>query len=214
MADIFGPIFVAVNLEQAVIDTLKSWLRLYINEVQLQVGVTGSIPMPRTYTTRRRFDKFPEDQLPTCVVVSPGLDSDPKKEGDGSYRAKWVIHVGMVVSTSDMVQTNLVAKIYGAAMRAAIIQHASLGGIVCGMEWYDESYDDLPDDDVTRSLGATTLSFRVEVEEVVNWNKGPDGVFLPDPADPDTPPNAQPGDQDHVVPDIGHIVVQIQKEAL
>lgn len=206
MSDIFGPIFMAAALEQAVIDTIKKWVDLYIKEVQLQYAISGNIPVPKSYTTRRTFDKFPEDQLPTCIVVSPGLANEPREEGDGNFKAEWEFHVGCVVSTSQQNQTNLVAKIMGAAIRAALLQHASLGGIASGMTWLDESYDDLPDDDVSRSLGASTLSFRVEVDDVVNWKRGPDGVFIPDP-DADT----DPGDDWPVAQTVD---VEIEKEAL
>jgi hypothetical protein len=189
-----------------VIDTLKKWLPVYLPEVERQLGRPLQMPQPKTYTTRRKFAKFPEDQLPTIIVVSPGLDDDPNEEGDGSYRATWRIHIGCVVSTSDMAATNLAAKIMGAATRSVILQHASLGGIACGVEWYDESYDDLPDDDASRSLGASSVSFRVEVEDVVNWKRGPDGVYLPDP-DPD----AQPGDE---WPVADTVTVELIKEAL
>jgi hypothetical protein len=207
VVDVFGPIFVAAFLEQAVIDTLKIWLPLYIKEIELQLGRTpGELPPPKSYTTRRRFDKFPEDQLPTIIVVSPGLDDDPNEEGDGNYRAPWRMHVGAVVSTSDPAATNLVAKIMGAAIRGAMVQHKSLGGVASGLTWYDESYDDLPDDDVSRSLGATSLSFRIEVDDVVNWQRGPDGSYLPDPT-ATTPPGG-------IWPTADTVTVELEKEAL
>lgn len=207
MGDVFGPIFVATKLEEAVIDTLIKWMPLYLPMVEDIMGRNaGDLPLPRTYTTRRIFTKFPEDQLPTVIVVSPGLDTEPKEEGDGNYRAKWRMHVGCVVSTSDLIETNVVSKIMGAAMRAAMLQHASLGGVACGMEWSDEYYDPLPDDDTTRSLGAVALSFRIEVDEVVNWQKGPDAQYLPDP-DATTPPGS-------TWPEAEEVTVEITKEAL
>jgi hypothetical protein len=172
--DLFGPIFVPSFLEQAVIDTLKLWLPTYLAEVELQLErEQGLIEPPRSYTTRRRFEKFPEDQIPTCVVVSPGLANEPHKEGDGSHRAEWALGVGVIVSAPDQESTNLVAKIYGAAIRACLLQKSSLGGVASGITWYDESYDDLPSDDTARTLGAAALYFRVEVEDIVNSRVGP-----------------------------------------
>lgn len=207
MGDVFGPIFVASQLEKAVIDTLIKWMPTYLPLVEDQLGrEAGQIPLPITYTTRRIFTKFPEDQLPTVIVVSPGLDGEPREEGDGTYRAKWRMHVGCVVSTSDLIETNIVSKIMGAAMRAAILQHASLGGVACGMDWYDEYYDPLPNDDTTRSLGAVALSFRIEVDNVVNWQHGPDTAYVPDPD-----ATTQPGDH---WPEAETVTVEIEKEAL
>jgi hypothetical protein len=207
MPDLAGPIFIATDLERAVIDTLIKWLPFYVPLIEDRMGrEAGDIPLPITYTTRRVFTKFPEDQLPTIIVVSPGLDGEPKKGGDGTYRAKWVMHVGCVVSTSDLMETNVVSKIMGAAIRAAMTQHASLGGVACGMDWYDESYDPLPDDDTTRSLGAAALSFRIEVDNVVNWQKGPDTLYIPDP-DAETPPGSD-------WPEAETVTVEIEKEAL
>jgi hypothetical protein len=204
--DLFGPVFVATNLEQAMIATLKLWLPVYIPEIETLEGRPNGIPAPRSYTTRREFDKFYEDQLPTVVVVSPGLDKNPVKEGDGTYRATWRLHVACVVSTSDQVQTGEVAKIMGTAIRMSVLQHASLGGVACGMDWYDESYDDLPNDDVSRFLGASTLSFRVEVDQVINPRMGPDASYLPDPG-ATTPPGSN-------WPEADTVTVKIEKEAL
>ena len=189
------------------IDTLHLWLPIYVKEMEYQMGrQVGDLPEPRAYVTKRSFTKFFEDQLPTIIVVSTGLDKDPLKEGDGNYRGIWRLHAGIVVATSDMSETNKVAKMYGAAIRGVVTQHGSLGGIASGMTWYDEGYDDLPDDDTTRFLGAATLSFRVEVDEIVNWQRGPDTTYLPDPG-ATTPPGA-------VWPEADTVTVEIEKEAL
>lgn len=204
---LFDPIFVAATLEQAVIDTLVKWFPLYIREIERQEELPmGKVPIPRSYTTRRTFEKFAEDQLPTVIIVSPGLDGDPMQEGDGRYRAIWRMHVGVVVSTSSQVQTGYIAKLMGAAVRAIVLQQSRLGGIASGMEWYDESYDDLPDDDVSRSLGAATLSFRIEVDDVINRRSGPDTTYIPDPV-----PDTQPGD---TWPQAETVTVEVIKEAL
>jgi hypothetical protein len=205
---VFRPIFVGAILEQAVIDTIKKWAPTYLREIERILGrQMGDIPAPRSYTTRRRFEKFVEDQTPTIIVVSPGTADEPSMEGDGHYRAEWALGVGAVVSTSTQESTNLVAKIYGAAIRSLLIQHGSLGGVASGIRWMDESYDDLPSDDSDRTLGSAALYFRVEVDEVVNRYGGPDGTFFP--AEPD--PDLQPGSE---WPPAETVEVTLLKEAL
>jgi hypothetical protein len=207
-ATLFQPIFVGAVLEQAVIDTIKMWIPTYLREVERLTGrQMGDIPVPRSYTTRKIFEKFVEDQTPTIIVVSPGTADEPKMEGDGHYRAEWGLGVGAVVSTSTQETTNLVAKVYGAAIRAIILQQASLGGIASGVRWMDESYDDLPSDDSDRTLGSAALYFRVEVDDVVNRFAGPNSVYFP--ADPD--PDSQPGAD---WPTVETVEVTLLKEAL
>lgn len=190
MSDAYGNIFTASELEQLTIDIIKKWAESYINEVQHQINWAGNqIPTPRSYTTRTRVRHFADDQLPQCIVVSPGLAGIPTKDGSGMYTADFSLGVSIVCSAKDEPSTKALARFYAAMTRAIIIQHSSLDSpLVRGLEWRDESYDDIQDDaDLARALAAGSNYFRITVEDIVTWGAGPKTVAPQTPAGDDTP---------------------------
>jgi len=208
VSDIFGPIFVASQLEQAVVDIHEQWMETYIAELVLQIGWTGpDIPTPRSWVRRNHAEHFTRDQLPQMVVVSPGLAAPPVKDGRGVYRATWMIGVATIASAKDEQTTQDLAKFYAACSRALMIQHQSLGGIASNMIWMDESYDDIPSEEETSNVIAAGVNyFRIEVEGVADWRGGPRIPFNPPP--PPDPIN-QPGSQDPIADTVS---VTLQQE--
>lgn len=188
MSDIFGPIVVGTDVERAVMDTLKLWMPTLLQEIELQQARTrGLIPLPRLYTTRNEFDSYPEDQLPMCVVVSPGLVGPPTKDGEGYYSATWAMAIGFAAQGKDADTSGYLAKVYGAAARWIVLNKGSLGGFASGVEWEDESYDDLVSEDA-RVVRACYNLYRVAVDGVVQKGVGPPTPTVPDPT-------TQPGSQ-------------------
>lgn len=200
---IFGPIFTAHTLELKVLETMSIWMPTYLREIEDQMGRTlGQIIPPRTYTTRNEFTTFPEDQMPICVVISPGLSGEPYTEGNGTTSAWWSIGIGVLVSARDEEATNFLSKVYGAAVRAIMLQQSDLGGICSGVNWLDESYDDVPDEAQERTIRAAQWIGSVCIDNVVLKGGGPVG-----PPDPIT----QPG-SDWVVATTGDIIVQKEED--
>jgi hypothetical protein len=181
-----GAIVTGRDVELAALTFLKRWAGTYLAECERQRAMTpGALPRIRSWTTAPDFETWPEDQLPCVLLVSPGLADAPLPDGAGVYRAKFTLGVAVIVSTARMDETARLAKLYVAAMRAAILQHQSLEGFASGIEWLDENYDDLPSID-DRSLGAGQAIFAVQVDGFARrWN----GPKTPqDPPDPDTDP--------------------------
>lgn len=219
--DVFGQIFVASQLEQAVIDLHKMWMYTYIKELELQINWTGQLhPDIRDYTTRNHPSHLPEDQLPQLVVVSPGLAGTPTKDGEGNYRATWLLATAIIVSAIDEPATKDLSKFYAACSRAIMLQHRMIGGVASNTAWIDESYDDI-EDDTERTLAAGTNYFQVEVDGVVNWRTGPRVPLAPTPSGtggnlnnghyPAPDPNAQPGS---TYDEFETVDVVLNKEAL
>lgn len=190
---IFDRILTTDQVEAQAIGVLKAWIPTYLAELERQTSrEPGSLPVPRAWTTATSFDKWPEDQLPAVLVISPGILDPPDAEGNGSYRVRFSLGIGVIVSAATMEQTAALAKTYIAALRAIMIQRPSLGGFAEGVTWLDENYDDIPFDDF-RSLGAGQAIFAVEVRNVTSRNAGPltpddggDGETIP------TPPQVEP----------------------
>lgn len=173
--NLFGPILEASQVERDFLDTLKEWMPDYLNEIAriLPNFSPGDFDTPRTWTTLNRFDSWPDMGPPMILVMSPGLSEVPKKKGDGSYWAKWIVGVASVVSARDQESTNQLSKVYAAAVRSALLQHPGLQGSCQGLDWTDEKYTDLPPNEQDRTLAAATLMFHAEYKDVVNESFGP-----------------------------------------
>jgi len=184
-----GPMISAYDVERAALDTLRKWIDTYLGEAEAQHGrQRNSLPRPRSYTTTNSFDKWPEDQLPCVLLVSPGVLEPPQVRGDGTFYAVFSLGVAAIVSTAQMADTEELAKLYVCALRTCLIQQRSLGGFAAGTEWLDETYDDLPSED-WRSLGAGQAIFAVEVDAVAQRYHGPllstpQPPYAPVPGDP------------------------------
>lgn len=176
---LFDAIVDAGEIEDACIAHLKEWEATYLDEVAQQRGrPRGTYQKPRTHTTVNDFDKWPEEKLPCLLLIAPGTVEQPRRRGDGRYTGDWYIAVAIVVSARSQKSTKTLAKRYGAAYRALLLQRADFDGRLNGKmavkEWVSEDYDDLDDDsDTTRNLAVAKLIFTVEVTGVVNAFAGP-----------------------------------------
>jgi hypothetical protein len=186
----FDTITVGTDITTSVIETIRKWMPTYLQEIELQLGrERGLIPPPRFYTTRNKFMSYPEEQLPLCVVVSPGLTDAPTKDGDGCYNGWYGVGVGFVAQARDDVTADFLAKVYAADARAILLQHQDMGGGTAGTEWIDEIYDDDIAEDENRTLKASYVLFRIYVENIVNSYGGPVGPI----PNPDTQPGSDWG---------------------
>jgi hypothetical protein len=187
---LFETIKIADALEEAALLTLKTWFPVYIREVELQsqdlpadqLIPLNALPLPRSYLTADKFDREAADQLPTIVVVSPGLSGRrPLQEGDGSFRVWYHLAVGVFVGANTRADTKRLVRVYTAIARTIMLQKQSLGGFADGTTWQDESYDDNFSFTDQQTIGAGQVVFEIEVDDVVNRWGGP--TTLPDPVD-------------------------------
>lgn len=184
--DVYGPLVSASDVEEGVIAHLRLWLPAYLREVDRRYDIEEpGLPSIRSYSTVNEFKKWPEEQIPAVIVISPGTDGEPKREGDGTYRTKWTVGTAVVVSARDQASTNRIAKLYGLAVRAAILQHQKLGELNAeSVEWNAERYDNVRRES-NRTIAAANLIFGVQIRGTINSLAGPI-VPPPDPsADPE-----------------------------
>lgn len=175
----FGPIVTGGDVETWVRDLLRTWFSTYLAEVERQHGYSGhDLPRPRGYAIGPSWDKWPEDQIPGVLVSSRGVPAPPQKDGEGYYRARWLIEPGVLCSARTQDETHALAMLYGAALRWLVTHRPSLGGHAEASDWLGESYDDLGYDD-TRSLYAVRETFAVEVVDVMLGDAGPTSVEVP-----------------------------------
>lgn len=193
--NIFGPIVTGKQVRRAMRDHLQLWFPTYLAEIARGDGRDAStLPVFRSWVSALDMPdgKFEEHQMPSCVIVAPGLLLEPEKRG-GLTIATWAVSVGCVVSGQDRENTFDLAELYAGAVRAAVVQHQTLGGFATATDWLGERYDDIPND-MLRTLAAGSVQFAVEVQGAVMPGEGPDAPLL-DPI-PDPGPRATFGEAD------------------
>lgn len=173
---LFGPLVHSGKVEQAVQSTLQAWIPTYLREIERQHDKDqGSLPSPRSYRlVSESADpvRWPEDQLPSIIILCPGFAQEPDHQGSGAYRARYAVSVAAMVSARDQGATRQLARLYGIAIAAVLLQKPSLNDFASGVQWVDESYDDIPNDQ-QRSLACAIEGFTVDVDRVLDTTQGP-----------------------------------------
>lgn len=185
---IFGPIVTGADVEAAVIAHLKQWLPSYLAELERRTGRSpGVLPAPRSFDTVNTFALKPGDQLPACVVISPGLADTPHRRGDGVYNGWFRIGVAVCCSAATQADSNELSKLYAAAIRTLFVHKPSLDGFASGLELVAEGYDHTPPDYL--AVGAVAeVDVDVEVAAISQASMGPaEPAPAPDPAPADAP---------------------------
>jgi hypothetical protein len=172
--NVFGPSVGAPEVEAAALATLKTWLPTYIHEMERRTGRDpGTIARVRSWNETSDFSQNPGVALPAVIVVSPGLDGEPERRGNGVYAAWWQIIVGVIVGAATAGAANDLAKLYAEAVRMLFVgRNGGLGDLRARRRWLDESYDDAPPD-FKQVATVATVSLAFLVEGVVADGYGP-----------------------------------------
>ncbi len=190
--DVFGALVFPDEVEQAVIETCRTWFPEYLALAERKLGFDPEdIPGIRSWVATADLTRWPEEQLPSVLVMNTGLAEEPNMRGGGNYTAKFAVGIAVVASANDADTTDRLVKIYTAILRAILTHKADLGDFATAIEWVDEGYDALPGGKRRRDLAAGQLVMRVEVENVVTAHSG-----LAEPRDE---PYAGPPPDDPVV---------------
>lgn len=190
MMTAFGSVITGTQVRAAAESTIRAWFPDYIAEAaQISGRDRDTLPTFRSYVPMLDMDKFDEQQLPACVIVAPGLVQVPYRH-EMLYDGAWALGIGTVVSGQDERNTLELVELYAAAVRALILQHASLGGFADGVLWETERYDELDTND-QRTIAAGIVQFTVHVSNVVDVSQGPTIPSLDATVEPDDWPTAQ-----------------------
>lgn len=178
--DVFGPIITGKDVREAVVVMIKRWEPTY--RALINDRYDKALPAFRSYVAAVDLDKMVEDQVPSCVVVAPGLMDVPERHARDGYVARWAVGVGVVVSGLSRENTLELAELYAAIVRSIILQQYDESGIINATYWVGERYDEL-DTTNARTLAAGVVQFGMDVESVVNPIFGPatpdeSGVFI------------------------------------
>lgn len=168
----YGQMIPAYLLEDAVEQLIKDWIDEYLAEISAQWG-RPVLPSFKAYGVRPTGDRWVEDQLPTCIVVSPGLANEPRSSSDGWLEADFRIGIAAFAMSTDERNLRRNLQDYAAVVRGILTQKKpSLAATGKGI-WISESYESETDTETLRTYGGLISEFIFTVEGVVNTKKGP-----------------------------------------
>lgn len=184
--DLFGHLRHGGLIKGAARRQLDLWLPRHLEEIverdELglleEAGVLaalegGELPPILSFSAPRNdFDRWPEEQIPACVMVATGTASAPAKYEGGYYRAAYRLGIGVLVSAATPDATDVLADVYAAAVRGAILQRRSLGTNFMAAYWTADDSTPVPNED-RRSLAVGMNEFSVQIDELVSTELGP-----------------------------------------
>jgi hypothetical protein len=175
----FGNYVTAKDVSDAVQSTIELWIHTYLAEMARHDGQDpttsgGILPDFASYPDSLDLSRFPEEQLPACILVVPGIMEVPKKHGGGKISATWKVGIGCAVTGQDKPTTIKLAQLYTTAVRMIILQNPSLGHFATGVMWIREEFTgNIIRADDSRTLAIGVLDFNVTVDANVDVSQGP-----------------------------------------
>lgn len=173
------------------------WLPDYLADSERHHGlIPGYAKRPTTWTTATSPRKWAQETPPMIAIIAPGLVGDdlPVKQADKTYQVTWGVQLMAVVHGRDEDDTDMLASVYGLALRQMVNQQAGdwseqpdYAGPALQIEsvgWADEGYDEI-DAGRRRTLVAATVTFSIVLRNAATTMGGPDVPSGEDPgADP------------------------------
>ena len=201
--DPYGTIYGGSSVQEAIYNTLQTWLPSYIAEINRQLG--GDILQNVTeYRHRPEFRTLPKNVQCAILVMVPGTARTPHYYQE-FIRSDWRIEVdAFVYGTKDWQETQALTSAYSSCIRACLIQHKDLDGFAETTKWMSEDYYE-GEHSATRTTGLGKIRFEVTVGSSLTPYGGapvagyaPTGVTTLPTTMPLTPPPISTGANIHV----------------
>lgn len=192
---LFGPIVDAGQVQQAIQDTILTWIDTYLVAVERANGLADRYyDRPRSWRIDDSVRKLPEDQMPVLLVVSGGdLDEPADTRGDGLLDEIHDVGITIIGKAGRRADTALLARRYATALKLLLNHKGGDFGGVCRLA----SKPAARTDEVIRGernnaavdreyLGVAYVTFRVLVTGAMSRAGGPTtpAPVPPDPAPP------------------------------
>lgn len=185
----FGPLVVETDVDAAVYGTLSKWIPTYLTKIESERGFpNGTFPRPKasSYTNTIEEDEFTDTMLPAVVVTAAAIEARPMKNGDGFYNGGYLTIVTGIVRGRTPPETRRNAAFFGACIRRALLQHGDLDGFASETRWESSRIRRInQSSQAGRYLAASSQTFTVYVDNILNEQGGPYDADPPD--DPNIP---------------------------
>jgi hypothetical protein len=196
----WGPLVTAVDVDVAVLRTLRAWLPHYLTQAEVERGMTvGAVARPKqeSYANTISDDEWPEHRMPAIVITTSRAEGY-EMAGDGMYSVGWRCRIAAIARGATPGEARAVAALFGACVKRVLVQQGSLLGAANGVRPVLSdlvAVEDTNTPDEERYLAAALEDMIVFVDQVVQAGVGPfdppdpdDEIYPPpDPDDPNTP---------------------------
>lgn len=194
----FGPGLASVDVDEAVLATLRKWLPTYLRYVAASrsLGYELAVPAAASYANVISDAEFTDKGLPSILVATAQTDGELEIV-DGAYVTPWLVAISAVVRGRTAPETRMLASYYELAIRMALVQQGTLDGFASATRWMSGG-ESRPLADPTgagRWLGEGASQFRVFTDVAVREGIGP--------SVPDQEPYEEPPDVGEVDVDVG-----------
>lgn len=170
---LFGPFHTSADLRDGLEAHLKLWQPTYLAFAERETGRDPeTLPLIRGWEKPNELRKWPETQLPACIIIVQGSTDPPAMQGDGTYSVTLLTELILVCSAKNEQASRDLVSTYASAFAAAVLQNPSLGGIAQSVQWRAMGTNRLPDSDAGRTVAAEGNSFAIEVEGVLSAHAG------------------------------------------
>lgn len=173
----FGDVITAGVVSNSLRETLVEFLPPLLEVLAVRAGFgPGELLAPIGYGAGDGAEQV-RDQ-PMGIVVCPGISGRPVKHADGLYEMPWDVAAAIVACGRSSDEAKAMSEVYGAALRACVLQHPSLKGLASSTQWIDERYEQIAYS-TDASVWACTIVFRVSVDAAVDGyaTAGPNPVI-------------------------------------
>lgn len=194
---VYGEFVGAHHLEAAVLNTLWKWLPSYQHEVSREAGMLPDHLLPiRSWRVASDMERFPEDQLPSVILVNNGLPEVPHKhndaDGNSVFLANWAVEIGVHVAAKGSKvkaapRALTLARMHALAIRLCMIQKRDEDGIMGMVDPITERPNATlaMEDDRTTCLAVVGLL--IETDHWAEWGQGPiEPMYPPEGTKPPT----------------------------
>lgn len=161
--------------------TLRENLASVITTLGLDVAPTPPARPGKAFTPPGNWDQVPtlealsSANFPAGAITSPGLTGPPVRRGrwGTGYDVTWRLAVGIYDRGRTYNETASRNRTWAALVRATMLQHPTLGGLVSSLTWVGEEYRQIPGRAAAKTLGGCAVAFDVIVENVVDLSADP-----------------------------------------
>jgi hypothetical protein len=183
----FGPLVVADDVNQSVLDAFRYWLPTQIHQVEIERNIpNGTIarPKPQSYATVRLEGDWGDHELPAILVECAGTEAVKQLNANGVYLADWRIQITVVYRGRTYPETQKYASLFEGAVRRTMLMQPNQ---LAGRAWWLGTDPIRPVVDVAdsgRYMCAAISHFKVAVDDVAQSGAGP---TVPSDPYPDPP---------------------------
>ena len=187
-----GDIVRGPDIEQALLDTLRDFLPVYLAERATRRNLPASTYQVASYARAATIDtRFPNEYLPCVAARCISKANQGVEGGSGEVPAAFTVLVGVLLKDQQRDKASDIVWDYLAAIEAVLGQHGALGGVAVATLPGDSQPEDVPVEE-RRTLAGGTLEVQVIVEAAYNAYLGP----TEPPGDPYEPLPDDPQVQD------------------